>query len=162
MQHIILYSVLFIFIMLSFLRGKHILFNIILTAYPTSIIYKAVLEYMGSDFMKKGIMGLSYFNSHLSLFILILIPVYISMIRIMREFRLHHNLKGVFESIILSIGIVLMTIGICFHILPDNDIFDLNKPFEVFFQKNIGYLICMSIPMLSVFLLSKKSQDLQE
>lgn len=156
MQYLALYIVLLVFIILSFVRGKHVLFNIILTTYPTAVIYKAILEYAGKDFLIKLNLGLSQFILHTILFVLVLIPVYISMIRIANEFKLHHNLKGVAESIALSMGIVLLTIGVCFHILPDKDVFNLDGPFELFFQSNLGYLTCMVVPMISVFILSKQ------
>ena len=159
MQYIALYSVLFIFVLLCFLRGKHVLFNIILMAYPTTIIYRAILEYAGTDFLNRMNFGVSNFAMHTALFVLVLIPVYISMFRIVQEFKLHHNLKGMAESIVLSLGIVLLTIGVCFHILPDKDVFNLDKPFEVFFQSNLGYLVCMIVPMISVFIPSKRKTD---
>ena len=159
MQYLALYIVLLTFILLSFVRGKHILFNIILMTYPTAIIYKAILEYTGSDFLYKMNFGVSTFTMHTALFIVVLIPVYISMMRIVNDFRLYHSLKGVLESIILSVGIVLLTIGVCFHILPDKDVFNLDKGFELFFQSNLGYLVCMIVPMISVFLLSKRRDD---
>lgn len=159
MQYVALYSVLFVFVLLCFLRGKHVLFNIILMTYPTAVIYKAILEYAGTDFLDKMNFGVSNFTMHTALFVLVLIPVYISMFRIVNEFKLHHTLKGVVESIVLSLGIVLLTIGVCFHILPDKDVFNLGKPFEVFFQTSLGYLVCMVVPMISVFILSKHKTD---
>lgn len=159
MQYLALYIVLLVFILLSFVRGKHVLFNIILMTYPTAIIYKAILEYAGTDFLDKMNFGASTFTMHTALFVLVLIPVYISMIRIVNEFKIHHSLKGVAESVVLSLGIVLLTIGVCFHILPDKDVFNLGKPFEVFFQSNLGYLTCMVVPMISVFILSKQPSD---
>lgn len=136
------------------------LFNIILMTYPTAVIYKAILEYAGTDFLDKMNFGASIFTMHAALFVLVLLPVYISMIRIVNEFKLHHSLQGVVESIVLSLGIVLLTIGVCFHILPDKDVFNLGKPFEAFFQSNLGYLTCMIVPMISVFILSKQPRDL--
>jgi uncharacterized membrane protein YcaP (DUF421 family) len=88
MQYLALYIVLFILTLLSFLKGKHILFNIILMVYPTAVIYKGLLEYTGSDFLRKMNFGVSDFVMHLVLFLVILIPVYVSMIRIVNEFRL--------------------------------------------------------------------------
>ena len=82
------------------------------------------------------------------------------MFRITNSFRLGHSLKGAVESIVLSVGIVLLTIGICFHILPDTDVFNLTKPFETFFQSDIGYVVCFIVPMFSVFLLSKRPIEL--
>lgn len=159
MQYLALYVVLFIFVLLSFLRGKHVLFNIILMAYPTAVIYKAIVSYGGPSFIQ----GLNFFGStyivHVLLFLLILIPVYISMYRIVNEFRLHHSFKGALESIILSVGIILLTIGICFHVLPDTDIFNLAGGTESFFQSQTGYLVCVIVPMVSVFLLSKRHFD---
>ncbi|MES2623038.1 MAG: hypothetical protein V4576_01365 [Patescibacteria group bacterium] len=159
MQYFALYIVLLVFILLSFLRGKHVLFNIILMVYPTIVIYNAILDTAGSDFLNKMNFGVSPFTMHAILFGLVLIPVYISMIRIVDEFRLHHNIKGAAESILLSLGIVLLTIGVCFHVLPDKDVFNLGKPIEVFFQTDLGYLVCMVMPMISVFILSKKKLD---
>ncbi|MES2985777.1 MAG: hypothetical protein V4686_01460 [Patescibacteria group bacterium] len=160
MQYLALYIVLFTFVLLCFVRGKHVLFNIILMTYPTAVIYKAIIGYAGTDFLNKMNFGASEFTMHTALFILVLIPVYISMIRIVNEFKLHHSLKGVAESIVLSLGIVLLTIGVCFHVLPDKDVFNLGKPFEVFFQTNLGYLVCVIVPMISVFILSKQKFDI--
>jgi len=78
------------------------------------------------------------------------------MFRITHELKLNDGVKGIIESIVLSVGIVLLTIGVCFHILPDKDVFDLAKNFEIFFQSDLGYLLCMTIPMFSVFFLSKR------
>ena len=111
MQYLALYIVLLTFILLSFVRGKHILFNIIIMAYPTIVIYRAILEYTGVKFLDNMNFGASEFAMHAGLFVLVLIPVYMSMMRITHEFRLHHSLKGVVESITLSVGIVLLTIG---------------------------------------------------
>lgn len=156
MQYLALYIVLFVFVLLSFLRGKHVLFNIILMTYPTVVIYRALVEYGGAGLINGlGFLGSSYI-AHLVLFVLILVPVYVSMYRITNQFRLHHNFKGAIESILLSIGIVLLTIGISFHVLPDTDLFNLAGKTESFFQSDLGYLCCMIIPMISVFLLSKR------
>lgn len=155
MQYLALYIVILLFILLSFVRGKHILFNIIITAYPTAVIYKAIIEYGDRGIIDAfSFIGDSY-TVHVFLFVLILIPVYMSMYRIVNQFRLHHNFKGVIESILLSVGIVLLTIGISFHILPNSDIFNLATKTEIFFQSDFGYLLCMIAPMISVFLLSK-------
>jgi hypothetical protein len=156
MQYLTLYIVLLVLILLSFLKGKGHLFKIIVMAYPTMIIYKAIVEYFGASKINT-LFGQNIFINNLIIFLLVLIPVYIALMRIVDNYRSHQNIKGVSESALLSIGIVLLTIGICFHILPDRDIFNLDKPFEVFFQGNLGYLTCMIVPMLSVFLMSKKN-----
>lgn len=156
MQYLALYVVLFIFVILSFLRGKHVLFNIILMVYPTALIYTAVLGAGGGRWLRDINLGTGMFTSHLILFLIILCPVYISMMRITSSFHLGHSLKGVVESVVLSLGIVLLTIGVCFHILPDTDVFNLSRPFESFFQSDLGYLVCVIVPMISVFLLSKR------
>jgi fumarate reductase subunit D len=127
-------------------------------AYPTIIIYKAVVDYFGPTKIN-NLFGISVFMNNLILFLLILIPVYIATHRIVESFRMHHNIRGFSESLLLSIGIVLLTIGVCFHVLPDKDVFNLDKPFELFFQSNIGYLTCMVVPMLSVFLMSKRGGE---
>ena len=159
MQYLALYIVLLTFILLSFLRGKHILFNIIIMVFPTAIIYRAIIDAGGGKVLNDLNFGASAFTMHLILFLIILAPVYVAMFRITNSFRLGHSLKGAVESIVLSLGIVLLTIGVCFHILPDTDVFNLSKPFETFFQSNLGYLICVVVPMFSVFLLSKRSID---
>jgi hypothetical protein len=156
MQYLTLYIVLLVLILLSFLKGKGHLFKIIVMAYPTMIIYKAIVEYFGSSKINT-LFGQSIFINNLVVFLLVLIPVYIALMRIVDNYRYRQNIKGAGESVLLSMGIVLLTIGICFHILPDKDIFNLDKPFELFFQGNLGYLTCMIVPMLSVFLLSKKN-----
>ncbi len=160
MQYLALYIVLITFILLSFLRGKHVLFNIIIMAYPTIIIYNALIDIGANKILKDLNFGTSPFMMNLVLFLVVLIPVYISMFRITNSFRLGHSLKGAVESIVLSVGIVLLTIGICFHILPDTDVFNLTKPFETFFQSDIGYVVCFIVPMFSVFLLSKRPIEL--
>ena len=156
MQYLTLYIVLLVLILLSFLRGKGHLFKIIVMVYPTIIIYRAIVEYIGANKINT-LFGQNVFINNLIVFLLILIPVYIALMRIVDNYRSHQNIKGVGESVLLSVGIVLLTIGICFHILPDKDVFNLDKPFEVFFQGDLGYLICMTVPMLSVFLMSKRN-----
>jgi hypothetical protein len=159
MQYLTLYIVLLVLILLSFLRGKDHLFKIIIMVYPTIVIYKSVVEYFTSKKID-ALFGSNVFINNLVVFLLILIPVYMVMMRMIETFRVHRNLRGVSESVLLSLGIVLLTIGICFHILPDKDVFNLDKPFEVFFQSNLGYLTCMIIPMVSVFLMSKRKFDI--
>ena len=159
MQYLTLYIVLLVLILLSFLRGKDHLFKIIIMVYPTIVIYKSVVEYFTSKKVD-ALFGTNVFINNLVLFLLILVPVYIVMMRMIETFRVHRNLRGVLESVLLSLGIVLLTIGVCFHILPDKDVFNLDQPFEVFFQSNLGYLTCMIVPMLSVFLMSKKNIEL--
>ena len=158
MQYLTLYIVLLVLILLSFLRGKGHLFKIIIMAYPAIIIYKAVVEYFGASKINTLFLD-SIFLNNLIIFILVLIPVYMALMRIVDNFKSHQNIKGIGESALLSLGIVLLTIGICFHILPDKDIFNLDKPFELFFQNDLGYLTCMVVPMLSVFLLSKRGME---
>lgn len=159
MQYLTLYIVLLVLIFISFLRGKDHLFKIIIMVYPTIVIYKSVVEYFTSKKID-AIFGSNIFINNLVVFLLILIPVYMVMMRMIENFRVHRNLRGVAESVLLSLGIVLLTIGICFHILPDKDVFNLDKPFEVFFQSNLGYLTCMIVPMISVFLMSKRKLDI--
>ena len=156
MQYLALYIVLLAFIILAFARGKNALFNIIIMAYPTMIIYKAILESGGEKIIQDAGIGLSDFTTHLILFLIVLYPVYVSLIRIVDNFKIKHSLKGMMESIILSVGIVLLTIGVCFHVLPDKDVFNLANPLEDFFQSAMGYLICVVVPMISVYVLSKK------
>lgn len=156
MQYLTLYIVLLILVLLSFLRGKGHLFKIIVMAYPTIIIYRTIVDYATPKSIN-ALFGQNVFMSNLIIFLLILAPVYVALMRIVDNFRSHQNIKGVGESLLLSLGIVLLTIGICFHILPDRDVFNLDKPFEVFFQGDLGYLVCMIVPMLSVFLLSKRN-----
>ncbi len=156
MQYLTLYIVLLVLILLSFLRGKGHLFKIIVMAYPTMIIYRSIVEYFGPSKINT-LFGQNIFINNLIVFILVLIPVYVALMRIVDNYRYRQNIKGVGESALLSIGIVLLTIGICFHILPDKDVFNLDKPFEVFFQGNLGYLTCMIVPMFSVFLMSKRN-----
>ena len=155
MQYLTLYIVLLVLILLSFLRGKGHLFKLILLAYPTMVIYKAVVEYVGPSKVNT-LFGQNIFINNLIVFLLILAPVYIALMRMVDNFRSHQSIKGVGESLLLSLGVVLLTIGICFHVLPDKDVFNLDKPFEVFFQSELGYLTCIVVPMLSVFFLSKR------
>ncbi len=159
MQYLTLYIVLLFLILFSFVRGKDFLFKIIIMTYPTMVIYKSIIEYFGPDKID-DLFGLSVFLNNLILFLIVLLPVYIAMHRIIESYRIHHNIKGISESVLLSLGIVLLTIGVCFHILPDKDIFNLDKPFEIFFQGNLGYLTCMIVPMISVFFMSKKGLEL--
>ncbi len=159
MEYLALYIVLLTFILLSFVRGKHVLFNIIIMTYPTIVIYNTVLQAGGNKMLAGLDVGLSMFTLHLILFLVILCPVYISLFRIVNQFKLTHSLKGVVESVLLSVGIVLLTIGVCFHVLPDTDVFNLTRPFETFFQSATGYFVSVVIPMLSVFLLSKQKVD---
>ena len=104
MQYLTLYIVLFVLIFLSFMRGKHILFNLILIVYPTAVIYKGLLEYTGTDFLQKMNFGVSDFTMHLVLFICILLPVYISMMRIVNEFRLRNGYRKPEEYNLFSYG----------------------------------------------------------
>lgn len=159
MQYLTLYIVLLFLILFSFVRGKDFLFKVIIMTYPTMVIYRAIVEYFKPENID-DLFGLSVFLNNLILFLIILIPVYIAMHRIIEGYRIHHNIKGISESVLLSLGIVLLTIGICFHILPDKDIFNLDKPFELFFQGNLGYLTCTVVPMISVFFMSKKGVEL--
>lgn len=156
MQYLALYIVLLVFIILAFARGKNALFNIIIMTYPTMVIYKAILESGGEKIIQDMDFGLSPFVTHLIVFLIVLYPVYMSLIRIVESFKIKHSLKGAVESVVLSVGIVLLTIGICFHVLPDKDVFNLANPLEDFFQSTLGYLVCVVVPMISVYVLSKR------
>ena len=46
MQYLTLYIVLLTLILFSFIRGKDFLFKMIIMAYPTMVIYKAIVEYV--------------------------------------------------------------------------------------------------------------------
>lgn len=139
-------------IAISFYKGKSTLVTTIVSMYPSMIVYRAFIEFAEKNQFKDIFLlfktnSWEIFISHLIIFFVIFVILFFTM----RKFGMHvetgDDSKKVKQSIWLSVGVLCLIVLLCFHILPDRDLFGFSKNMEIFVNSPIGYLVLTILPI---------------
>ena len=156
MEHlnIILIVVVAALTALSYFKGKRILFALIVSFYPASIIYLS-FPYK-EKFLFSTANSLNTFYSHVFIYLVFFILSYFVANRIVHADGTHSGVGGFFEALLLSASVVILTTALAFHILPYRDIYNLGTEIQTFLSSDLGYFVSVISPMAVVYWMTNR------
>jgi hypothetical protein len=156
MEHlnIILIVVVAALTVLSYFKGKGVLFSLIISFYPASIIYLS-FPYK-AKFLFSTSNSLNTFYSHAFIYLVFFILSFFVSKKIVHADGTHSGVGGFFEALLLSISVVILTTALAFHILPYRDIYNLGTEIQTFLSSDLGYFISVISPMAVVYWMTRR------
>ena len=156
MEHlnIILIVVVAALTALSYFKGKRILFALIVSFYPASIIYLS-FPYK-EKFLFSTANSLNTFYSHVVIYLVFFVLSYFVANRIVHADGTHSGVGGFIEALLLSISVVILTTALAFHILPYRDIYNLGTEIQTFLSSDLGYFVSVISPMAVVYWMTNR------
>ena len=149
---IIAFAVIAVF---AFYVGKRFLFGVITSFYPAIVVYKAFPYIENVIFFKET--PLQIFFSHLLVYFVIFLPIFFAVQRVTHSSGIRSGVKGIVDSILLSVSIIALSLVLTLHILPARDIYNLTSSLLQFFNSPLGYFLSLAVPLGVIFHLSKRS-----
>lgn len=140
---------------ISFYRGRGVLFSAIVSFYPAIALYASFPYTQKFIFFKENTEQIFY--SHVLIFAVFFIIVFLVSRQIIHAEGHRIGFRKVLDSLLLSVSVVLLTTALCFHILPSRDIFNLSRDIQNFLTSDLGYFISMLAPTLVVYSMTRRS-----
>ncbi len=155
--NVTLIIVVLLLTVISFYRGRSILYSIILAYFPAAILYASFPYKQQFIFFKGGADELFY--SNLLIFLGFFCIAFLGTIRIVHGGGTRTGLHGFIDSLVLSISVVLLTTALTFHILPYRDIYHLGSFVQTFLSSKMGYFVSMLVPVITIYWMTRRYQD---
>lgn len=134
---------------LSFYKGKSTLFSLIVSFYPAAMLY-ASFPYKEKMLLFKDT-NEHIFYSHAIIFAVFFALSFWVARRIVHSDGTRSGFVGFLDALFLSISVVILTVALCFHVLPYRDIYNLGSQFQNFFSGSLGYFVSMFAPMFVLY-----------
>lgn len=138
---------------LVFYKGRGLLFRAITSFYPASVIYSALPN--KAKFLFFTANAEQIFYSHAIIFGFFFIICFLIANSIVHGDRHRMGITKFIDALLLSASAVILTVALCFHILPSRDIFDLSKEVQNFLTSSMGYFVSVSVPMIVVYWMTR-------
>lgn len=151
-----LITVVLLLTVISFYRGRSILYSIILAFFPAAILYAAFPFKQQMLFFTNGADQLFY--SNLIIFLGFFALAFLGAVRIVHSEYTRSGIAGFVDALALSISVVLLTTALTFHILPYRDIYHLGSYVQGFLSSKNGYFISMLIPVVTIYWMTRRYQ----
>jgi hypothetical protein len=134
---------------LTFYKGKSVLFSLIVSFYP------AVLFYTTFPYKEKFVLfkdtSLHVFYSHALIFAVFFLLSFFVARRIVHSDGTRSGFVGFLDALFLSISVVLLTVQLSFHVLPYRNIYSLGSQFQSFFISPLGSFVSVLIPVVVLY-----------
>lgn len=154
--NITLIAVILLLTVISFYKGRALLYSIILAFFPAAILYAAFPYKKEFIFFKDTTEQLFY--SNLVIFLVFFILAFFGAVRIIHSDSIRSGIHGFIDSLVLSISVVLLTTALTFHILPYKDIYNLGTFVQGFLSGKLGYFFSMLIPVITIYWMTRRYQ----
>ncbi|MBU3668547.1 MAG: hypothetical protein FGM57_01110 [Candidatus Taylorbacteria bacterium] len=154
--NITLIAVVLLLTIISFYRGRSILYSIILAYFPAAILYASFPYKKQMLFFQNGADQLFY--SNLIIFLIFFCLSFFGAIRIVHSGESRAGLHGFIDALVLSISVVLLTTALTFHILPYKDIYNLGTLVQSFLSSKMGYFVSTLVPVITIYWMTRRYQ----
>ncbi len=134
---------------LSFYKGKSTLFSLIVSFYPAAVLY-ASFPYKANFILLKA-NNEQIFYSHAIIFAVFFLLSFLVARRIVHSDGMRSGVVGFLDALFLSASVVVLTLVLCFHVLPYRDIYNLGAQFQNFFSSSLGYFVSSFAPMFVLY-----------
>jgi hypothetical protein len=139
---------------LAYYKGSRILLTAIVSFYPSSMIYQSIPN--KEKFLFLGQNGTGLFYSHVLIFSVVFIIVFLATYRITQNEGLGYGNQRLINAFLIGSSFTVVVIALCFHILPAYNIFQLsNRSITGFWTSNYGYITALCVPLLAIWRLSR-------
>jgi hypothetical protein len=156
MFNIALIATLVVLVILTFYKGRGIMYSIIIAFYPTAVIYASIpAVYLTMITAVKD----TSFHIYLSLafvFLVIFALVFLVTRRLSHYEGARGGIAGFVDALLLSVSVILLVMTITFHVLPARDIFSLTTDIRAFFTSGIGHLVCVLAPIVVLLTMTRR------
>lgn len=163
MFNIALIATLVLLVVLTFYKGRGLMYSLLIAFYPTAVIYGVLAnDYIigGKGVLEKLIFlkdtALQNYLSHAGVFIVIFILVFLVTHRLSHYEGARGGIAGFVDALLLSLSVMLLVMAITFHILPARDIYSLTKDIRDFFVSGLGYFICVLAPIIVLLVMTRR------
>jgi hypothetical protein len=141
---------------ISFYRGRSVLYSIIIAYFPAAVLYDAFPYKQEMLFFKSNADQLFY--SNLIIFLIFFCLAFFGAIRIIHSEGSRAGFHGFIDSLVLSVSVVLLTTALTFHILPYRDIYHLGSFVQGFLSGKLGYFVSMLVPVVTIYWMTRRYQ----
>lgn len=141
---IIIIAIAVFFVFISIIKGEFILARVLVSFYPTTLIYT----------------NLPYFNPTTSIskiltYFFIFFVCYFLLRKNITAGRSYNNGKKIFDALILSIASLLTLMTIYYHIIPLESIVSFSLPFSYYITSTIPFGALLFIPILALVITNR-------
>ncbi len=147
--NITLIVVVAILTILSFYKGKSTLFALIVSFYPSFVLYTSFPFKKSLIFLNDN--ANQVFYSHVLIFAVIFLGFFFVARRIIHSDGNRSGFVGFIDALMLSVSVVLLTSALTFHVLPYKDIFGFGKEIQTFLSSSLGYFVSVAVPVFVVY-----------
>lgn len=154
MFNIALIATLVLLVILTFYKGRGLMYSLIIAFYPTAVIYSS-FPYLQKLILFKDT-TLQIYISHASVFLILFVLVFLVTHRLSQYEGARSGIGGFVDALLLSLSVILLVMAITFHILPARDIYSLTKDIRDFFMSGLGYFICVLAPIVVLLVMTRR------
>ncbi len=135
--------------LLAYYKGSRILLSVIVSFYPSSMLYASLP--IKDSILLLGKSGIELLYSHALIFGIIFLIVFFAVFRIMGHENLGYGTARWINALLIGGSVVLVVLALTFHILPAYNIFQIeNSGIRNFWMSDWGYFTSMIVPIVAV------------
>lgn len=136
--------------LLAYYKGSRILLSAIISFYPASMLYTALP--MKERILLLGTQGVQLFYSHALILGVIFLLIFWAVYRLTGHESLGYGAAKWINAFLVGGSFVLALLALSFHILPANNIFQIETgSIRNFWSSDWGYVVCIVAPLVAIW-----------
>ena len=154
MFNIALIATLVLLVILTFYKGRGLMYSLIIAFYPTAVIFSS-FPYLSKVIIMKDT-AFHIYLSNAAVFLVIFILVFLVTRGLSHYDGARGGIRGFIDALLLSLSVILLVMAITFHILPARDIYSLTADLRDFFVSGLGYFVCVLAPIVVLLAMTRR------
>lgn len=155
MFNIALIATLIVLVILTFYKGRGVMYSIIIAFYPTAVIFESFRIYLSKVIIAKDT-AIHLYLSQALVFLVIFALVFLVTRRLSHYEGARGGVAGFIDALLLSVSVILLLMTLTFHILPATDIYSLTADIRDFFKSGLGYFVCVLAPIVVLLTMTRR------
>ena len=155
MFNIALIATLVLLVILTFYKGRGLMYSLIIAFYPTALIFNSLSPYKQKMIFIKDTAFHIYLSNALIFFVIFAI-VFLVARGLGHYDGSRGGIGGFVDALLLSSSIILLVMTTTFHILPATNIYNLTADLRAFFISDLGYSVCVFSPIVVLLMMTRR------
>lgn len=155
MFNIALIATLVVLVILTFYKGRGVMYSMIIAFYPTAVIFASFKAYM-PNFKIVNDTAFHIYLSQAFIFLVIYALVFFVARRLSQYEGARSGVAGFVDALLLSVSVMLLVMTVTFHVLPARDIYSLTVDIRAFFTSDLGHLVCVLAPIVVLLAMTRR------
>jgi hypothetical protein len=158
MINVIVLASVFILSLLAYYKGSRILLTAIISFYPASMLYTSLP--IKTKLLFLGTVGEQLFYSHALIFGILFLLIFLPVYRITGHESLGYGTAKWINAFLVGGSFVLALLALSFHILPTNNIFQIETgSIRTFWSSDWGYFTGIVAPLIAIWRIATTSRS---